>query len=29
VQAVSAALPNYPDRARLTGAIKSAYGEAP
>jgi glyoxylase-like metal-dependent hydrolase (beta-lactamase superfamily II) len=29
VQAVSAALPNYPDRARLTGAIKAAYGEAP
>jgi glyoxylase-like metal-dependent hydrolase (beta-lactamase superfamily II) len=29
VQAVSAALPNYPDRGRLTGAIKAAYGEAP
>jgi glyoxylase-like metal-dependent hydrolase (beta-lactamase superfamily II) len=29
VQAVSAALPNYPDRARLAGAIKAAYGEAP
>jgi glyoxylase-like metal-dependent hydrolase (beta-lactamase superfamily II) len=29
VAAVSAALPNYPDRARLTGAIKAAYGEAP
>jgi glyoxylase-like metal-dependent hydrolase (beta-lactamase superfamily II) len=28
VAAVSAALPNYPDRARLTGAIKAAYGEA-
>jgi glyoxylase-like metal-dependent hydrolase (beta-lactamase superfamily II) len=29
VAAVSAALPNYPDRGRLTGAIKAAYGEAP
>jgi glyoxylase-like metal-dependent hydrolase (beta-lactamase superfamily II) len=29
VQAVSAALPNYPDRGRLAGAIKAAYGEAP
>jgi glyoxylase-like metal-dependent hydrolase (beta-lactamase superfamily II) len=29
VDAVSAALPNYPDRARLAGAIKAAYGEAP
>jgi glyoxylase-like metal-dependent hydrolase (beta-lactamase superfamily II) len=29
VEAVSAALPNYPDRGRLAGAIKSAYGEAP
>jgi glyoxylase-like metal-dependent hydrolase (beta-lactamase superfamily II) len=29
VAAVSAALPNYPDRARLAGAIKAAYGEAP
>ena len=29
VAAVSAAMPNYPDRARLAGAIKAAYGEAP
>jgi glyoxylase-like metal-dependent hydrolase (beta-lactamase superfamily II) len=29
VAAVSATLPNYPDRGRLTGAIKAAYGEAP
>jgi glyoxylase-like metal-dependent hydrolase (beta-lactamase superfamily II) len=28
VEAVSAALPNYPDRARLAGAIKAAYAEA-
>ncbi len=27
VEAVSAAMPNYPDRARLAGAIKAAYGE--
>jgi glyoxylase-like metal-dependent hydrolase (beta-lactamase superfamily II) len=29
VEAVSAALPSYPDRARLAGAIKAAYAEAP
>jgi glyoxylase-like metal-dependent hydrolase (beta-lactamase superfamily II) len=28
VDAVSAALPNYPDRARLAGAIRAAYAEA-
>jgi glyoxylase-like metal-dependent hydrolase (beta-lactamase superfamily II) len=27
VEAVSAAMPNYPDRGRLAGAIKAAYGE--
>jgi hypothetical protein len=29
VEAISAALPNYPDRARLAAAIKAAYAEAP
>jgi glyoxylase-like metal-dependent hydrolase (beta-lactamase superfamily II) len=29
VEAVSAALPNYPDRGRLAGAIRAAYAEAP
>ncbi len=29
VQAVSAALPSYPDRARLAGAIRAAHAEAP
>ena len=29
VEAVSAALPSYPDRARLAAAIKAAFAEAP
>jgi len=29
VEAISAALASYPDRARLAGAIKAAYAEAP
>jgi glyoxylase-like metal-dependent hydrolase (beta-lactamase superfamily II) len=28
VEAISAAMPNYPDRGRLAGAIKAAYAEA-
>ncbi len=29
VEAISAALPSYPDRARLAAAIKAAYAESP